>query len=90
MTVSSNSATYALTNSGSNPATLGYTATFNQATVAAGDSGEFVETVALTDGAGNACSSLILDGTPNCTGAGCGIVTGTTIDVAYTINLTTT
>jgi len=71
-----------------NPATLGFLATFPTATFTAADTGEFVQTVALTDGAGNACSSLFLDGTPNCTVGGCGVITGTTIDVLYTINLT--
>jgi len=88
LTVSQNSAVYALTNAATDTAALGFTATFITATVTIADTGQFVETVALTDGGGNACSSLTLDGTPDCTGAGCGIITGTTIDVAYTINLT--
>jgi len=81
-------AAYATSIETSDGATLGFTATFPTATFTFADTGEFVQTVALTDGAGNACSSLFLDGTPNCTVGGCGVVTGTTIDVLYTINLT--
>jgi len=75
---------------GSDPATLSIVLEFPAAVVPAGDSGQFVETVALTTGAGDTasiCSSLVMDGPTDCS-AGCGIITGTTIQVDYTIALT--
>lgn len=88
LSLSRTGAAYATSIETSDAATLGFTATFPTATFTFADTGEFVQTVALTDGAGNACSSLFLDGTPDCSTGGCGVVTGTTIDVQYTINLT--
>jgi len=88
MSLSITNAAYTLTNTGSNPATLSYIATFPTGTFTVPDTGRFVQTVALTDGGGNACSSLLLAGTPDCTTGGCGVITGTTIDVVYTIALT--
>lgn len=88
MALSVTGAAYTSTNVGSDPAKLGFTATFPTGTFTVPDTGRFVQVVALTDGAGEACSSLFLDGTPNCSVGGCGVITGTTIDVIYTINLT--
>jgi len=90
LSLSQTGAVYTTSTFTSDPAALGFLATFPTATFTIADTGEFVQTVALTDGAGTpeACSSLLLDGSPDCTVGGCGVVTGTTIDVLYTINLT--
>lgn len=81
---------FSTTTSETSPAKLTVKMAFPLITVVAADSGQFVETVALTTGAGDTasiCSSLVMDGPTDCS-AGCGIVTGTTIQVDYTLALT--
>jgi len=89
LTVQTNNPTITAT-LGTTPASISLLLEFPAAVVPAADSGQFVETVALTTGAGDAasiCSSLVMDGPTNCSAGGCGIITGTTIQVDYTLTL---
>jgi len=72
----------------SDPAALDVTLNFPTVTVVAADTGDFLRTTALTNAGGQACSILLMTGPTDCTD-GCGVVTGTKIQVDYTIKFTT-